>query len=53
MGRQGDAVLALLAGLLLGLPLPATVIAALVIGGGTRLPPAVRSRSEPDGGSPP
>ncbi|CAL2068521.1 hypothetical protein FSY75_13565 [Streptomyces sp. TR1341] len=49
----GGAVLAGVAGLLLGLPLPATAIAALVIGVGTWLPPAVRSRSEPDGGSSP
>ncbi|MFG5717921.1 hypothetical protein [Streptomyces murinus] len=49
----GGAVLAGFAGLLLGLPLPATALAALVIGVGTWLPPAVRSRSEPDGGPPP
>ncbi|CAL2073438.1 hypothetical protein [Streptomyces murinus] len=49
----GGAVLAGVAGLLLGLPLPATAIAALVIGVGTWLPQTVRSRSEPDGGSSP
>ncbi|MEV7502267.1 hypothetical protein [Streptomyces sp. NPDC093018] len=49
----GGAVLAGFAGLLLGLPLPATALAALVIGVGTWLPSAVRSRSVPDGGSSP
>ncbi|MEU3032162.1 hypothetical protein ACPCBC_03505 [Streptomyces incarnatus] len=46
----GAAVLVGAANLVLGLPLPATVIAVLVIGVGTWLPSAVRGRSAPDGG---
>ncbi|MCS0603690.1 hypothetical protein NX794_21085 [Streptomyces sp. LP11] len=44
----GGAVLAGAAVLVLGLPLPAFTIAALVIGVGTWLPPAVRGRPAPD-----